>query len=170
MVCWVTTPIWPRSEARVTLPDIVAVDGDGAAGGVVEAGQEIKQGGFAGPGGAHQRHHFAPAHGEVDVMEDVFPAVVGEADPGIADLLGQGSQVHGLGGVLNLRLPVHEAEDPHCRGQTFLEDVLHRTQALDGLVEHEEGGQKGEEGARGGGALDDRVTAVQNNPGHPQGT
>ncbi len=93
-------------------------------------------------------------------MEDVFPAVVGEADPGVADLLGQGSQGRGPGGVLNLGLPVHEAEDPHRRGQAFLEDVLHRTQALDGLVEHEEGGQKGEEGARGGGALDDGVTAV----------
>ena len=142
---------------------------DGAAGDVVEAGQEVKQGGFAGPGGAHQGHDFAPAHGEVDVVQDVFPAVVGEADPGVADLLGQGSQGHGPGGVLNLRLPVHEAEDPHRRGQAFLDDVLHRTQALDGLVEHEEGGQKGEEGARGGGALDDGVTAVQNDPGHPQG-
>ena len=151
--------------SRISWPSI----SDGAAGGVVEAGQEIKQGGFAGPGGAHQRHHFAPAHGEIDVVEDVFPAVVGEADPGVADLLGQGSQGHGPGGVGNLRLPVHEAEDPHRCGQAFLDDVLHRTQALDGLVEHEEGGQKGEEGARGRDAPDDGVTAVQNDPGHPQG-
>ena len=151
------------------VPDIVAVDADGAVGGVVEPGQKVQEGGFAGPGGTHQGHHFAPAHGEVDVVEDVFPAVVGEADPGIADLLGQGRQGRGPGGVLNLRLPVHEAEDPHRRGQTFLEDVLDRAQALDGLVEHEEGGQKGEEGAGGGGAPNDGITAVKNNAGHPQG-
>ena len=136
---------------------------------VVEAGQEVQEGGFAGAGGAHQGHHFAPAHGEVDVVEDVLPAVVGEAYPRIADLPSQGGQGRGPGGVFNLRLPVHEAEDPHRRGQAFLDDVLDGAQALDGLVEHEEGGQKGEKGPGGGGAPDDGIAAVKNNPGHSQG-
>jgi len=39
--------------------EIVAVDANGALGGVVQAGDQIGEGGLARPAGAHQRHQLA---------------------------------------------------------------------------------------------------------------
>ncbi len=73
-------------------------------------------------------------------MEDIFPPVIGEANPGIADLFGQMRQDHSPGDFLDFGFPVHEVEDPDGRGQTFLGRVLHRAEALDGLVKHQQRG------------------------------
>ena len=132
------------------VPDVDAVDGDGPGGDVVEAGQEVEQGGFAGAARPHQGDDFAPGHVEVDVLQDGAAVLIGKGDLVIDDVLLDRRQVHGPQAVLDLRVPVHEAEDPHRGGQALLDDVLHGGQALDGLIEHEQRRQEGEEGARGG--------------------
>ncbi len=147
-----------------------AVDEDGPGAHFVKAGQQVKQGGFARARRTHQGHHFAPAHGEVDVLEHLAAVGIGKSHPPVDDLGFEGRQIQGAGGVLNFRLPVHEPEDPHRRGQALLDGVLHPAQALDGLVEHQERRQEGEKGPRGGGPPDDRVAAVKDDARHAEGT
>ena len=66
---WLTTLMCSRRDSSVTSLDVLAVDEDPAAGGFVEHGQQIDEGGFAGAGRADERDHFAGLRVEADILQ-----------------------------------------------------------------------------------------------------
>ncbi len=68
--------------------DGLAVDEDGAGGGVEQAWDEVDQGGFAGAGGAYDGEAGAGGDFEVDVLEDVGAFGVGEGEVAEGDCAG----------------------------------------------------------------------------------
>ena len=79
--------------------DVAAVDADGALGGVVEAADEVDDGGFTGAGVADEGEHLAGLEVEVDAAQDVVGlAGVSEAYAFEGDAaLGDGER--GVGGL-----------------------------------------------------------------------
>ncbi len=72
---WKMKPTW-RARQLVRLPedmlgDFVAVDGDAAARGNVEAAEKIQQRGFAGAAGAHEGHKLAFVDIQIQALQDV---------------------------------------------------------------------------------------------------
>ena len=68
---------------QVVLGDFAEVDSvelDGAGGGVVETGDEVREGGFAGAAGADEGNAFAGLDGDVDIGEDGGLGFVAEVD------------------------------------------------------------------------------------------
>ena len=57
--------------------DGVALEGDGAAGGSIKAGDHVEEGGFAAAGVSDQADEFALVDGKVDAVEDGGGAVGG---------------------------------------------------------------------------------------------
>ena len=97
------------------IPDILAVDGDGAAGDLVEPGNQLAQGGLAAAGGTDDGDGLAGLHIQADAVEHIQVAIVGEdhvADLDIALHIGQGL---GIGLVLDGGLGAHDIDKP---GQT----------------------------------------------------
>ena len=68
------------------VPDVYAVDGDGAGGDVVEAGHEVDDGGLAAAGGAHEGDHLTGLRLQVHTLEDGANGVVAEGDALEADV------------------------------------------------------------------------------------
>lgn len=58
---------------RSQLTGVDPAERDGATGGAVDAGDQLGQGGLAGPACAHERHAFPAAHPEVDLVQDRGP-------------------------------------------------------------------------------------------------
>ena len=73
-----------RRESRVRLADVVPVDGDRPGRDVVQARHEAGEDGLARPGGADDRDGLARGQVEVDVVQDVVPAV-GEPEADAAE-------------------------------------------------------------------------------------
>src|SRR5699024_1210173 len=78
-------------------PDVQAADGEGAVGAVVEPGDQLAEGGLAAAGGADDGDGLAGGHVEVDVVQDVQVAVIGEVQvighdfaPDVGERLGVG--------------------------------------------------------------------------------
>ena len=65
-------------KAQIIALDVDAVDGDLAAGHVVEAGNEVYQRGLAGAGGADNGVHLPSGDGEIDVTQERFFRQIGE--------------------------------------------------------------------------------------------
>jgi len=83
--------------------DVVAVEPVAAAGGRVEASDEVHQGGFAGAGGAHDGDVLVVADAQVDAAERVdllvahlvgLPEIAGDDDLAGEGALGGGSSVN----------------------------------------------------------------------------
>ncbi len=70
--------------------DGAVVDEDGAGVGVLEAGDEVDEGGFAGAGGAYDGEAAAGGDAEVDVVEDGGTVGVGEGQVAEFDFAGEG--------------------------------------------------------------------------------
>ncbi len=60
--------------------DVVAIDGNSALGQVIEAAQEVDDGGLPGPGRPDQCDRLARRSFQVDVDQDRFLRLIGEAD------------------------------------------------------------------------------------------
>ena len=61
-------PMWRRYSASGKRADIDAVDQDGPLGDVVEAADEVDDGGLARPAGTDQADHLAGPDGQVHVL------------------------------------------------------------------------------------------------------
>ncbi len=130
------------------LAHVVAADADGAAVGVVEAGQEERDGGLAGAGGADDGDGLALGDGQGEPVEDGPLGVVAEDDA--VELDGGG----GVGGQLLRALPDHglgvdELEHPLHAGAGLLADGEDHGEHADGADELGEVGGEGDEGAEG---------------------
>ena len=90
-------------------PQVVAVDGHGPARGVIEAGDELGQGGLATTGGPDQGDGLTGGDLEADVGEDRGVGEVPERDVGEADGPVDGLELGGVGGISNGGLGVEEA-------------------------------------------------------------
>ena len=99
-------------------PSIRTVPG----GGVVEAGDETDEGGFAGAGGAYDGEAGAGGDAEVDVVEDGWSVRVGEGEVAELDVAGNGS-VGGGGIVGDGGLLLEEFVDADDGGGSALEEV-----------------------------------------------
>ena len=79
------------------MADVLAVDSDAAGGDLIEAGNQLAQGGFSPTGGACKGELFPGVNGQVDIPEDLRLVVVVEGDrvkldisPHLPQLLGVG--------------------------------------------------------------------------------
>src|SRR5699024_9482857 len=61
------------------------IEVDGSGGGLLHAGEDLHQGGFAGAVLAEQRRHLAPVDGEVDPLQRLGAAVVLDDVPRLQD-------------------------------------------------------------------------------------
>ena len=57
-------------RGQLQIAHVLAVDADGARGHIVEARHQVRQRGFARAARAHQRHHLAGLHFQVDAVAD----------------------------------------------------------------------------------------------------
>ena len=122
---------------------IHAVHQNAAPGDVIEAGDELAQGGLAAPGGAHHRHRLPLRDVDGYVVQHGLPVLVGEGHVVHQNVALGGVHVHGVGGVLHRRLHPHQLHKP-LEACHAVEELLHKG----GQLAHggEEGGDIQSEG------------------------
>lgn len=130
------------------LAHVVAADADGAAVGVVEAGQEQRDGGLAAAGGADEGDGLALLDPQREPVQDGPLGVVAEAD--VLELDG-GGRVGGQRGraLLDHRLGVDQLEDALDARAGLLADGEDHREHADGADELGEVGGEGDEGSEG---------------------
>ncbi|EGY00670.1 hypothetical protein AZA_76900 [Nitrospirillum viridazoti Y2] len=131
--------------------DVLAAQGDGTAGDVVEAGDQVQDGGLARPAGPHQGHRLACRHLQRHAVQGHRAILVGEAHVIEPDGVGGDRQLGGARPVDDARRRVQQFEHPLRRGQADLQLGLQLGQALQRLERQQEGA--GEAGQRAGGAV-----------------
>ena len=139
------------------------VHGDAAALEVIEAQDEVDEGGLAAAGGAHDGHPLARLHRQGEVLDQGAALVVAEGDiaeihPAL-DALQRPFRVRAL-----LRL-VQQGEDPGGAGESVLELRHHGADVVEGLHILVGVGEKHREPAHGEAAAGDQQHAHQ---GHPR--
>ncbi len=145
--------------------EVVPIEGDAPRGDVVEAWQELHEGGLAGARHAHEGHQLALADGEGDVLERPLLRIR-VAEPGAHELDRPGERGHriGPGSVHDRGRGVEDLEHALHRGDRLLHGVDHPGQLADGPVEqHHRRGER-EELAGGQRARDHAVAAVPERP------
>ena len=92
---------------------------------LVEAGQQVDDGGLAGPGWAHQGDGLPGSGFQGHVLDDRGARLVAEADVLEAHMPLSRLQRQGIGSILDLRRGVDDLEDPLRAGQRRLDGVVH---------------------------------------------
>ena len=93
--------------------DVHAVNGDGAADGVVHTGDEVGNGGFTRAGVSHQTHVVALLDGEGDILQNGTVGAVVEVHVVEYDLAFNGFQTDGVGSLGNLGNLIQHLEHTH---------------------------------------------------------
>ncbi len=91
--------------------DVVAVDGDAAVGGVIEARDQVDDRGLARAGRAQQGDHLAGLGLQRDVVQHLMVAEVGERDILETDVAFDRGQWDGVRRLLHLGARVEDLED-----------------------------------------------------------
>ena len=136
-------------------PHVDAVDQHISVGDVVEAGDQVGDGGLAGAGLADQRHGLAGLDGEVDVLQHRLVGLVGEGDAAQLDAAVDPAHRRGVGGVDDARLGVQQLQHLLAAGHRRLHGGVELAELLDRLEEAADVGQEGDDHADR-----DRVPAV----------
>jgi len=97
--------------------DVVPVDANRAGVDVVEAGEQVDHGGLAGARRPHERHRLTRAGVEADVGQDGHVGRVGKGHVLKHDVPLDSTQIHRVGGVLEVRYLVNGLEHPLGAGQ-----------------------------------------------------
>ena len=142
------------------VPDVVAVDGEGALGHVVETGDEPGHGGLARARPSHQGHRFARAQVEVEIGEhrgEVGP--VGEAHLLEPHVAGAVDELDRAGPVDDGGLLVEDLVDALGRRGGALAHHDDHAQHHEGRLEHEEIGVEGQDRTETQAPVDDHVAA-----------
>ena len=129
--------------------DVVAVDAHVPGGGVVEAGDQLGQGGLAGPGGPDEGHRLPRRDAQVDVAQHGHVGVVAEGHVVEDDLPLDGGQLHGVGRLGDGGLGREQGAQLEDRGLALLEAVVLLHQQLDGGEEAVQVQEEGHQGADG---------------------
>jgi len=128
------------------LADVLAVDCDPAAGGIPEAGEQVRHGRLPAAGGADQGHHLALPDLERERLED-RPVSVRERDPLVLDRGAEGRE-RVPARVRHPARRVQDLEDPLARGGSLHGGLPLAPELLDRGVEHQHRRDEGEELAR----------------------
>src|SRR5699024_3946825 len=102
-----------------------AVHQNATPGDIIEAGDELAQGGLAAPGGAYHRHRLSPGDVDGHVVQHGLPVLVGERDVVHQNVSLGGVHVHGVGGILHRRLHPHQLHKP-LEACHAVEELLHK--------------------------------------------
>ena len=121
------------------LSDVDAVDSNAAGGDVVEAGDELYHGALACAGEPDQGDHFTAAHLEVEVVQHLLLAIVGERDPLEAKALRHGRDVDCGRRLDDAAGMVNKLEDPLRTGDAGLYVVVDRRQLAHRVQHHGKG-------------------------------
>ena len=132
--------------------DIDAVYEDGAPRDVIEPGQEVHKGAFAGTGLPDEGNCLAFGYGEADVFQHLFAAVVGEIDMAVFDVAGELLQAFRLLRLLDGGFGSKDDIDAVHGGKPFLDAVIGIGQVLGRVDDAVEKGNVGDEhfGREGG--------------------
>src|SRR6266568_7650018 len=128
-------------RAERHLADILSVDGDAPGVDVVEARNEVENGGLAGAGGADQGDSLAGRHHEIGAGERRRRPVIAEGDAAEADLAAAHGERLGAGPILDRRLDVENGEYTLRGCKTFLQIGVEAGQALHRLIGKRRGGR-----------------------------
>ena len=143
--------------------DVLPVDVDVAACHVVEAGDQIAQGGLAAAGGAHQRQTLAGLDVKADVVQDLVVVIrVLEADVVEPDGTGAGLQGLCVWGVVDGHGGVHDLSEALDAGHAALELLGELDDAADGGDQGGDVEHVGHEVARADLAVHQRQAARKN--------
>ena len=143
--------------------DVLPVDVDVAACHIVEAGDQIAQGGLAAAGGAHQRQTLAGLDVKADVVQDLIVVIrVLEADVVEPDGTGAGLQGLCVGGVVDGHGGVHDLSEALDAGHAALELLGELDDAADGGDQGGDVEHVGHEVARADLAVHQRQAARKN--------
>jgi hypothetical protein len=147
---------------------VVPVEPDGARVRVVEAQQQLGDGGLARPALADQRERLARPDAERDLLERGLPRPrVGERDRVELHDAPRAMERAGPGRVLYRGLAVEELDDPLRPGGGGVDGVQEAAQAPDRAVELAEKDQEDQEPADGERAVRDLVGAEDDHHEHP---
>ena len=138
---------------------------------VVEARQELDHARLARPAGPHDGHPLLGSHMESDVPHcPVRGSLIGEPEALIGELFQGRRKLHASTVLLGDLPGVQKTEDALRPGQGLLYFHIGLAEALEGVVEHEQGGEKGEEVARCGLAGDHLGPPVPDDQSHAHAT
>jgi hypothetical protein len=146
-----------RLELEVA--DVVPVDRDPAALGVVEADEHADEGRLAGARRADDRHALAGPDGERDVVQRVVAALVGEVHVLERDGAARAPDRHGVRGLLDLLLRVEQVQRRVELHELVVELADRRADLLERLVDGGDVGDQHEQLADGDVAPDHLVGA-----------
>jgi len=124
---------------------VVAVDGDPAGGGLVEAGNEVGEGGLAGAAGADEGADRAGGNRGGEAVQDGLAGLVGEGHALEGDVTVEPADGDGRGRVGDGERLVEHDLKPVERAEAALQLVVQRAELFDRLVAGVEGGEDGEE-------------------------
>ena len=144
--------------------DVGAVQGDAARGRVVEAGNEVHEGGLAGAARAHDGDRLALRDLQVDAAQHFAAAVVAEADAFEADAFAEAVERLGLLRLADGVLRLQDDVDALHGGEALGDAVGGFGEVLDGLDDAVEDGHVGHEG-RG---VDDGLVAEDQGAAEPE--
>ena len=139
--------------AQIEVPHVHPRDRDPAAQHVVEPGDEVHDGGFAGAGGSHNGVHLPAGDGEVNVGEQRLLRIVGEGHMLVADIrvghVRPTAVFRGGDGIFQIEIVKNAGEEGQRAGEVHM-DVQ---QALHRAVEAVDEGDGGGDGADGQGRI-----------------
>src|SRR5579875_2652825 len=159
------------AEAReADVAHVPAVNAQGAGGDVIEARHEVGERGLPCPAGPDHGDDFTGLDFEVDGIEDATGGGerIAEGHVFKADVVFKFGEAHGVGMFGDILGGVQVFEHALGGADALLEDVVDVGEALDGLIEHDQGDAESGEGAGGHGGGFDLLAAEpqQQNDGH----
>ncbi len=122
---------------------VMPADQDAPAFGLIEAAQQVDDGGLAAAGGAHQGDGLAGLDVQVEVLDHRLVVLIPEVHMVENDVAADGARVNGIRLVLDLGRGIDQLEDALGRGQRVLHLGEDARQVLD-RPHHE--GHVGDEG------------------------
>ncbi len=149
------------------LADVLPIDADGAGADIIEAQQQVHDGGFAGARGANECHSFAGGHAEIQVAYAAMAVAIGEGDLINLNLALTDGEGRGIGPVMDGGSDVHHLEETAGGGHALMQLRVHASKGFHRAVGHHHGGDEGGEFAGGGGVImDGAIAAIPQHHGH----
>ena len=145
---------------------VLTIHGNRPTRGVVETQQQVHDGGFARAAGADKRDGAPGLNVEGDVFKRRLPGLVGKGCIGERHSAALELQGFGVGGIEDFGFLVEQIKAALHRGEAFLQSRVQISEAADGLIGEDDGGQKPDEFTQGSGARDNAPAAIGQHGSH----
>ena len=145
-------------------PDVFqrdAIEADVAAGGTVEPGDEIGDGGFTGAAGADEGYGGSGGYDQREIVDDFAIVGVAEINRLESDFAHDGRCVHGIGRVVEFIWFAEVIEDAVDGGEAFLQVPECLDDHVDGTHEHTSEPHHAGDLADASGAVEEHATAEE---------